>query len=957
MRLLSIHRSILMRVVVVSWFVACSSDDPSGENNNPTPPPSSSDAGVEPVGPRGRTGPLTQPSHGSTISVDEDDHRVVVANTDVGTVSVFSIDYGEKGLPALTKTAEVPIGDEPSSLVIHPNTLSAFVLARKSQKLVRIDDLQTTPKKGPEIAVGSEPTSLALEPSGKTIWVANSVDGTVMGIDTATMAVTTTIDLNQTIAASGLLGSYPGRPAMAHPRAIAITNSADEVDVDESLWVADFYAYQKQAIDATNSNADVAKVGVLYRIPLNTKVPKIVEIPAKSDMGFHDINDGVAGCYPNQLSSLVIQGGFGYVTSVCASPRGPTNLTIKAVGPTKAGVATCAADTECHGDVVGSCAAGKCTTNCTADTDCGYRGKCEANKVCAPNPANVRTTLASAVSVIDLNAEKTFDTVLLSKEFDTYYNALGTPDDASRRLPLNPLDIGFVPDTVTAYFAASGSDAVFRINFDATYTTATINSVGDPKSPFINLSPNILQVGRVPTGIAVAHKPRTEGSPRRFGYVANWATRNVSVIDLESQQLAGQSEGQPAIVVPSTAMPTGADALAVHEGKRLFLTGLGRWSYKGQAWMACVDCHADGLSDNVNWQLSSARQSPSLEATYNKKDPNDYRINLWSAGLDEPSDHEAAIRGIAGGVGSIVKDMTLELSRRLDIPAVTADGGVPPQTGLNGSSMALADPSNPIGLANASVLDDWKNIAAWMRTIRSPRAPSNLDPQKVTQGEALFKEGKCQGCHGGDTWTIARVFYSPSFTPKDATPDNPGVSTMLSRTSWSAEAVAAGFPVSLYPAVTVERQTMRANTAIVPTPAPPAPATAPASPLLCALRPVGTYGVSEPGVGVFEKTTTGADAPGNLPDAKGFNVPSLMGMSYGAPYFHGGQARTLEVTFDERFAGHFRALNSAFLSPSDPQRTEKINALIQYILSIDNDKPTIPVPVLGPEGGVLCKTP
>jgi YVTN family beta-propeller protein len=947
-------RALAARISVLSWFVACSSADVPGENT-PNPGVPSNEAGVDPVAPRGRSGPLTQPSRGSSISIDEDDHRLVVANNDVGTASVFAIDYAPGGLPTLTKTAEIDVGEEPSSVIIHPNTLSAFVLARKAQKLVRIDDLQTTPKKGQEVAVGSEPTSFALEPSGKTIWVANSVDGTVMGIDTATMAVTTTIDLNAAIAASGLLGAYPGRVAMAHPRAIAITNSGDDVDVDESLWVADFYAYQKQPIDATNSNADVAKVGVIYHIPLSTKQPKVVEIPAKSDMGFHDLNDGVAGCYPNQLSSFVIQGGFGYVTSVCASPRGPTNLTIKAVGPTKTGAATCAADADCHGGGAGVCVATKCTTNCTADTDCGYRGKCSAN-LCEPNPANVRTTLASAVSVIDLGAEKTFDTVILSKEFDTYYSGLGTPDDASRRLPLNPLDIGFVPDSMTAYLPASGADAVFRVDFDATYTTDTINSVGDPKNPFINLSPNIVDVGRVPTGIAVAHKARTEGSPRRFAYVANWATRNVSAVDLENQDLAGLKEGAPPVVAKSSAMPTG-DALAAHEGKRLFYTGLGRWSYKGQGWMACVDCHSDGLSDNVNWQLSSARQAPTLEATYNKKNPNDFRINLWSGGFDEVSDHESAIRNIAGGVGSIVKNTALELSSRLDVPALTADGGVPPQTGLNGSSMALADPSNPIGLAAGSVLDDWKNIAAYVRTIRSPRAPSNLDAQKVAQGEALFKEGKCQGCHGGDTWTIARVFYTPTFTPKDATPDNPGLSTMLSRKSWRDDAMAAGFPSTLFPAITPERQTMRANTAINPVPLPPLAATAPASPILCALRPVGTYNVAEPEVGVFEKTTTGADAPGNNPDVNGFNVPSILGMSLGAPYFHGGQARTLEATFDERFAGHFRALNPAFLSASDPARAEKVQALIQYLLSIDNDKPTVAVPPLGPEGGVLCKAP
>jgi hypothetical protein len=80
-------------------------------------------------------------------------------------------------------------------------------------------------------------------------------------------------------------------------------------------------------------------------------------------------------------------------------------------------------------------------------------------------------------------------------------------------------------------------------------------------------------------------------------------------------------------------------------------------------------------------------------------------------------------------------------------------------------------------------------------------------------------------------------------------------------------------------------------------------------------------------------------------------------MSMGAPYFHAGQARTLEAVFSEPFAGHFRAINPTFLDAADPKRAEKVSALIQYVLSIDNDAPTIPVPPLGPQGGVLCAKP
>ena len=48
----------------------------------------------------------------------------------------------------------------------------------------------------------------------------------------------------------------------------------------------------------------------------------------------------------------------------------------------------------------------------------------------------------------------------------------------------------------------------------------------------------------------------------------------------------------------------------------------------------------------------------------------------------------------------------------------------------------------------------------------------------------------------------------------------------------------------------------------------------------------------------------------------------------------------------------------AFLDGADPQRDRRrSSALVQYVLSIDNDTPVIPMPPLGPGGGVLCAKP
>jgi DNA-binding beta-propeller fold protein YncE len=489
-----------------------------------------------------RAAPL--PSHGSSVALSPDDTRLVVANREAGTVSVFGVDWSKGARPELTRLGEVAVGGEVSQVAVHPSGEFALALSRIDQKLVRIDDLRSTPKVGASVKTGSEPTGLGLTPFGDTAWVANFVDGTVLSIDTAKMTVSKTVDLNATIAASGRLGAgLTGRPALAHPRSIAVTNNGNNLDDDEFVYVTDFYAHQKVAVAPDGSNADVAKAAVVYKISVkNPAEVSIIELPPMVDMGFKDHKNGAAGCFPNQLLSMNIQGAFGYVLSICASPKGP-------IGPfTGPGFVACAdpAATTCPGNAVGSCVNSKCTTNCSIDADCGANGgKCNAN-VCAGNTVNIKTTVAPAVSIIDLGAAKTIATVNLSKEFESSFVTRALPDDGNRRMPLTTTDISFVPGTVTAYVASKGSDALFKIDFNATYEASTIDAVGDPKAPFIALAPAGIdpsKLGRLPTGVAVAFKTHTEGSKLRFAFVNNENTRKVWVVDLDAQDLAGGGEG------------------------------------------------------------------------------------------------------------------------------------------------------------------------------------------------------------------------------------------------------------------------------------------------------------------------------------------------------------------------------------------------------------------------------
>ncbi|MBV9949801.1 MAG: hypothetical protein JOZ69_23370, partial [Myxococcales bacterium] len=565
--------------VGLGLVVACSSGS-GGNSAAPGGPDAAPDASAPDK-------PASTPSHGSMVGLSPDDSRLVVANRDVGTATVFAIDYTGT-LPALMKLAEIKVGGEPSAVAVLPDGDTAFVLSRLDQKLTKITGLRSAPVKAGEVSVGSEPTAMAVTPLGRTVWVANWIDGTIIGVRSDTLAVSATIDLNATLAASPYVGGgATDRPSLAHPRAIAITNNGDAVEDDETIYATEFYAQQKQPLDGHAANADTSRVGLVYKIPLAaTKTASIIELPPMADMGFQDHTGGTAGCFPNQLGAIQIQGGFGYVLSVCASPKGPTGIFAGPAAAACSATTQAAADSACPGGAAGSCGGlvvGKCaattTTACTASTDCpagetctGFTaGTCKTNcttnaacgavggqcvpttgtdpsvgGTCAPNPADVRTTTATAVSVLDLAAGKTVATANLHKEFSAYFDSLGIADDTTRRFPLLPQDIDFVPGTGTAYIPAFAADALFRVDFGANDPAKPIDHVGDTKAPFMSLltGSDAAKNVQLPSGIAVAHQARGAASTR-YAYVVGDRNRNVAVVDLAAQEVAGLSAGTP----------------------------------------------------------------------------------------------------------------------------------------------------------------------------------------------------------------------------------------------------------------------------------------------------------------------------------------------------------------------------------------------------------------------------
>ena len=858
------------------------------------------DGGVPPT--------LKQPSRGSAAALSPDDATAVIVNRDVGSATVLALQYPTSQPPTAQLTREVLLGagSEPWQAVIGPDNDTAYVVLKKDQKVARIRYLRTQPVLDGTVTVGSEPTSIALSPTGRRAYVTNWTDGTVAEIDTAALTVVSTIDLNAALVKTGYLGDVGPRPALAHPRSVVVTNDADGEDNDESLYVTEYFGQQVEAELADGSNSDTRKVGLVYKIGLADRAVHTIRLAPLADMGFKDDKGVAAGCYPNQLQSIAVNGSFAYVVSVCASPKGP--LGVKAT-----------------------------TTACVDVADCAPLNLVEpvctlpfagAPSALCVDVASVKTTTAPLVSVIDTrtDSEVAGASQSLNARFDALFAASNTAQ-AARRYPLFANDIGFVPGSTVGYLTANGADAVFRLKVDA--QTGSIIEVGASTNAFIDLAPagiDAQKAGKAPVGIGLATLDK------KSAIVANDVSRNATLLDFNTQAVAGGAAN--ASVVPTSALPpAGSDADRVLRGKRFFNTGLARWSLRGQGWGACQSCHADGLTDNVTWYFARGpRQSTSLDGSFASKHPDDQRIFNWTAIFDDVADFELNTRGVSGGVGAIVSAVSVPPATgdRIDIVGLG-------HANLSGSATQAADPANPLGLTAGSKLADWGDIEKYMQSIRSPRGPSNLDPIKVAEGKTLFNwGGACQGCHGGEKWTVSRKFYT------SGTATNAALAT-------TPFAVPAGFPDALLPARDPANRLLRfsgGNAAAF-------------DQILCTIRPVDTFNVAEPGVGIAElrvDMVTKAQGDGNpAGEGRGYNIPSLLGLATGAPYMHGGNARTLEALLASTFAVHTHALAPNFLTETDPAVVKaKVDSLVQYLLSIDEDAAYPAIPEPGAAGGSLC---
>lgn len=276
------------------------------------------------------------PRQSSAIAISPDETLMVAVNPDVDTVTVFkNLDKAKPG-----RVAEIAVGRDPVSVAIS-RTNRAYV-ANALDGTVSVVDLVDRAVVG-TIPVGVEPSAVVLSPNDTRLYVANSSSNTVQMFDTSNDALVDATDLS-------LFGTSP--------RALAITDDGDVDDTDETLLAAMFFAQLRSGKTFLDEGQDDQREGRVVALNAGTLAPlgapNPIVLGPMVDTGFNangrlapanGLVPAVAGtnpqtfttptgAFPNQLAAIGIQPTTqrAYVVSTGASPNGPVRFNVNVQG-------------------------------------------------------------------------------------------------------------------------------------------------------------------------------------------------------------------------------------------------------------------------------------------------------------------------------------------------------------------------------------------------------------------------------------------------------------------------------------------------------------------------------------------------------------------------------------------------------------------------------------------------
>ena len=286
---------------------------------------------------------LPTPSRSTTIAITADNAYLVVVNRETNTVSVIAV-RDSQGQDIASKFAEIPVGIEPRCVAIHPNGLEAYVTNAVSGTVSVVDLFGA--RVLAEIRVGTEPRGCAITPNGNYLFVANHTEGSVGVIDVASRTYLVAIPLG------------------GNPMAIAITNDGDAQDLDETVFVTQFFA--ELIPGGPGEGFDAGKRGIVNAISLANLALARIALSPLSDVGFpadrslfcpqtnpniHSPNNPIfcpdmtappgspvitqdpQGAFPNQLFSALIRANRLFLPNIGAGPEPPLvfNVNVQAL--------------------------------------------------------------------------------------------------------------------------------------------------------------------------------------------------------------------------------------------------------------------------------------------------------------------------------------------------------------------------------------------------------------------------------------------------------------------------------------------------------------------------------------------------------------------------------------------------------------------------------------------------
>lgn len=295
-------------------------------------------------------------------------------------------------------------------------------------------------------------------------------------------------------------------------------------------------------------------------------------------------------------------------------------------------------------------------------------------------------------------------------------NLANATEELDRRIDANDSDsvaaIAFSPNGRWAYVAHQGAGMLSVYDL----SSATLIRPGDGNT--VSFVARV-DLGHAPQGIVVS-------SDGRRGYVANYLSRNVQVLDLANPK---------APVVLSTVTVT-SEPLApnIANGKRLFYRSREPRHSRGN-YIACASCHADGSGhDGRTWDFTNRGEGLRNTTDLRGRSGLGHGPVHWSANFDEIQDFENDIVRFFGGTG-------------------LAQDGQPPNL--------------PLEISNAGRSADLDDLAAYVTSLSEPaRSPfRNRDgtlTESARRGKALFfsRALQCASCH-----------VPPRFTDSAITPD------------------------------------------------------------------------------------------------------------------------------------------------------------------------------------------